>query len=80
MRSVKERHATPELVVARARELRRAGYIVLASEAPCGHWNGFSAFHPDRREEAPIAIECETPLSLWGDREAGLKAVYEPDA
>lgn len=73
----RERHATPELVLARARELRRAGYIVLASEAPCGHWNGFSAFRPG---EAPIAIECETPLSLWGDREAGLKALYEPDA
>lgn len=49
-------------------------------ETACGHWNGFSAFHPERPGEAPIAIECKAPLSLWGDCEAGLKAVYEPDA
>ena len=69
-----ERHATQRLLVARAKELRRAGYVLLVSVGrECEHWTGYTAFHQDRPEEAPIALECSVPLR--GDR----MAIFELD-
>ena len=60
---VVERHRTQVLLMARAKELQREGYVVLVSTArECDHWIGYLAFHQARPEEAPIAIECSVPL------------------
>lgn len=58
-----ERYVTPELVMARARELRLAGYVVLVSgEQGSDRWTGYCAFRTDRPEEDSIRIECEVSM------------------